>query len=169
MIILIIYIINSFLWPEYFIDFFMWKMDPMSSCDIRLVFTLQPRDSTLRYKSWVHLWNNFPCIITLHKSTLLNFRLINSVEDINYVEDCLKEKPQFQIINFSKRILWMSNVFLIRQSINDAPLYEASFKIISAVLSNLFLLDKVEYWYQTMIISVFIFTQIYIYLYTQKE
>jgi len=57
---------NSFLWPEYFIDFFMWKMDPMSGCDIRLVFTLPPRDCTLQYKRCVHLWNNFPCIITLH-------------------------------------------------------------------------------------------------------
>ena len=56
---------NSFLWPEYFIDFFMWKMDSMSGFDIRLVFTLPPRDSTLQYKRCVHLWNNFPCIITL--------------------------------------------------------------------------------------------------------
>ena len=32
---------------------------------IRLVFTLPPRDSTLHYKWYVHLWNNFPCIITL--------------------------------------------------------------------------------------------------------
>ena len=56
---------DSFLWPEYFIDFFMWKMDLMSGCDIRLVFTLLPGDSTLRYKRCVHLWNNFPCIITL--------------------------------------------------------------------------------------------------------
>ena len=40
---------NSFLWPEYFIDVFMWKLDPMSGCDIRLVFTLQPRDSTLQF------------------------------------------------------------------------------------------------------------------------
>ena len=24
-----------------------------------------PRDSTLKYKIYVHLWNNFPCIITL--------------------------------------------------------------------------------------------------------
>ena len=56
---------NSFLWPEYFIDFFMRKMDPMSVSDIRLVFTLPPRDSTLQYKRGVHLWNNFPCIITL--------------------------------------------------------------------------------------------------------
>ena len=47
--------------------FFMWKMDPMSGCDIRLMFTLPPRDSTLQYKRWVHLWNNFPCIITLQQ------------------------------------------------------------------------------------------------------
>ena len=39
--------------------FFMWKMDPMSGCNIRLVFTLQPRDSTLQYLKFVHLWNNF--------------------------------------------------------------------------------------------------------------
>ena len=59
---------NSFLWPEYFIDFFMWKMDPMSGCNIRLVFTLPPRDSSLQYKRCVHLWNNFPCIITFEIS-----------------------------------------------------------------------------------------------------
>ena len=34
-------------------------------CDIRIVFTLPPRDRTLQYKRCVHLWNNFPCIITL--------------------------------------------------------------------------------------------------------
>ena len=58
---------NSFLWPEYFVDFFMWKMDPipMSGCNIRLVFTLPPRDSTLQYKRCVHFWNNFPCITSL--------------------------------------------------------------------------------------------------------
>jgi len=47
--------------------FFMWKMDPMSVCDIHLVFTLPPRDSTLQYKRCVHLWNNFPCIKSLHQ------------------------------------------------------------------------------------------------------
>ena len=41
------------------------KMDSMSGCDIRLVFTFPPKDSTLRYKKSVHLWNIFPCIITL--------------------------------------------------------------------------------------------------------
>ena len=51
----------------------MWKMDPMSGFDIRLVFTLPPRDSTLQYIRWVHLWNNFPCIITL-VLTLFVFR-----------------------------------------------------------------------------------------------
>ena len=40
-----------------FLWFFMWKMDPMSGCDIRLVFTIPPRDSTqiwrIRYgDSW---------------------------------------------------------------------------------------------------------------------
>ena len=33
--------------------------------DIRLVFTLPPRDSTLQYKRSVHFWNNFPCITSL--------------------------------------------------------------------------------------------------------
>ena len=60
---------SSFLWPEYFIDFLMWKMDPMSGCDIRFVFTLPPRNSALQYKRCVHLWKNFPCIITLYKPT----------------------------------------------------------------------------------------------------
>ena len=45
--------------------FFMWKMGPMSGFDILPVFTLPPRDSTLQFKRCVHLWNNFPCIITL--------------------------------------------------------------------------------------------------------
>ena len=46
--------------------FFMWRMDPLSGCYIRLVFTLLPaRDSSLQYKRCVHLWNKFPCIITL--------------------------------------------------------------------------------------------------------
>ena len=57
---------NSFLWPEYFIDFFMWKMDPMSGFDIRLVLILPPSDSTLQYKRCAHLWNNFPCIKSLN-------------------------------------------------------------------------------------------------------
>jgi len=57
---------NSFLWPEYFIDFFMWKMNPMSGCNIRLVYTLPPWDSTLQYKRCEHFWNNFPCITFLY-------------------------------------------------------------------------------------------------------
>ena len=56
--------------------FFKWKMVPMSGCDIRIVFTLPPRDSTLhrQYKRVVHLWNNFPCFITLDST---NFKFIN--------------------------------------------------------------------------------------------
>ena len=60
---------NIFLSPEYFIDFLCERwipcQDPISGCDIRLVFILSPRDSTLQYKRCVHIWNNFPCIITL--------------------------------------------------------------------------------------------------------
>ena len=40
-------------------------MDPMSGWNIRLVFTLPPRDSTLQNKRCVHFWNNFPCIFNL--------------------------------------------------------------------------------------------------------
>ena len=69
---------NSFLWPEYFIDFFMWKiMDPMSGFDICLMFTLPPRDSILQYKKCIHLWNNFPCIITLDAT-------VNNLFNLNY-------------------------------------------------------------------------------------
>ena len=35
--------------------------------NIRLVFTLPPRDSELQYKTCVNFWKNFPCITTLHK------------------------------------------------------------------------------------------------------
>ena len=64
MIILIIQIIVSYD-QNISLIFFMWKMDPMPGFDIRLAFTLPPRDSTLQYKRCVNLWNNFPCIITL--------------------------------------------------------------------------------------------------------
>ena len=37
----------------------------MSGCDIRLVFTFPPKDSTLQYKKCVHLYNIFPYISTL--------------------------------------------------------------------------------------------------------
>ena len=36
-------------------------MVPMSGCDIRFVFTLHSRDSTLQYKKCLHLWNNHGC------------------------------------------------------------------------------------------------------------
>ena len=64
MIILIIHIIVSYD-QNISLIFLMWKMDPMSGFDIRLVFILPPRDSTLQYKRCVHFWNNFPCITSL--------------------------------------------------------------------------------------------------------
>jgi len=72
---------NSVLWLEYFIDFFMWKMEPMSGCNICLVFTLPPRDSTLQYKRCVHFWNNFPCIKSLIFILVVN--PLNSLEENN--------------------------------------------------------------------------------------
>ena len=71
---------NSFLWPEYFIDFLMLKMDPMSGCNIRLVFTLPPRDSTQQYKRCVHFWNNFLCITSL----FLPIRRLGSQSEVAY-------------------------------------------------------------------------------------
>ena len=47
-------------------------MDSMSGFDIRLVFTLPPRDSTLQDKRCVHLWNNFPCIKSLKELKITN-------------------------------------------------------------------------------------------------
>ena len=40
------------------------------------VFTLPPRDSTLQYKRWVHLWNNFLCIITLDRCSNFNSKIL---------------------------------------------------------------------------------------------
>ena len=62
--------------------FFMWKMDPKSGFYIHLVFTLPPRDSTLQYKRCVHIWNKFPCIITLQLRFIkhrTNFKLYSTV------------------------------------------------------------------------------------------
>ena len=70
MIILIIHISVSY--DQNILLIFYEKMDPMSGFDIRLVFTLPPRGSTLEYKRCVLLWNNFPCIITLPNCILIH-------------------------------------------------------------------------------------------------
>ena len=81
--------------------FFMWKMDPMSGCNIRLVFTLPPRDSTLQYKRCVHFWNNFPCITSLGlmicqwSLTLANVKRCMLVGEI-IISLCLKIQPLIQ-------------------------------------------------------------------------
>ena len=63
MIILIIHIIVSY--DQNISLIFYVKDRPMSGCNIRLVVTLPPRDSTLQYKRCVHFWNNFLCITSL--------------------------------------------------------------------------------------------------------
>ena len=56
---------NCFLRQEYFTDFLCERCIPTGWHGIHLVITLPPRASTLQYKRCLHLWNNFPCIITL--------------------------------------------------------------------------------------------------------
>jgi len=53
---------------------FMWKMDPMSGCD---------RDSILQYKRCEHIWNNFPCIITLTERCVRDLSVEFSPEEIS--------------------------------------------------------------------------------------
>ena len=47
--------------------FCIWKMDPMLGFDIRFLFTLPPRDSTLQYKRCVHLWNTFLVLVKVNR------------------------------------------------------------------------------------------------------
>ena len=57
---------NSFLWPEYFIDYFCKNWFHVRLWHPSLVF-FPPKDSLLQHKKCVHLWNNFPCISSLQK------------------------------------------------------------------------------------------------------
>ena len=85
MIILIIHIIVSY--DQNISLIFMWKMDPMSGFDIRLVFTLPPRDNALHYKRCVHFWNNFPCITSLVRSIRFSVRVKCSIPFLTYFID----------------------------------------------------------------------------------
>jgi len=80
---------NSFYDQNISLILFMWKMDPMSGCNIRLVFTLPPKysSSTLQYKRYVHFWNNFPCITSLAVPIFSSMNMINicNVEIFNYI------------------------------------------------------------------------------------
>jgi len=67
----------------------MLKMDPMSGFDIRLVFTLAPRDSTLQYKRCVHFWNNFPYITSLIQ---LKKQLISEKPSLNMGNNKMSKK-----------------------------------------------------------------------------
>ena len=82
---------NSFLWPEYFIDFLMKKMDPMSGFNNRLLFTLPSRDSKLQYIRCVHFWNNFPCItsLTYTPSHMHTNIYVYEFQNIKYICICI--------------------------------------------------------------------------------
>ena len=75
--------------------FFMWKMDLMSGFDIRLVFTLPPRDSTLQYKTCVLFCNNFPCIIIL-VITLFYVDALNSEFNLHWNPFFSAPRPAMQ-------------------------------------------------------------------------
>ena len=87
MIILIIHIIVSY---DQNISLIFYVKDGSHvrlwhDCDIRLVFTLPPRDSTLQYKRCAHLWNNFPCIITLDRTNLKRMRINDNLKFVNII------------------------------------------------------------------------------------
>ena len=72
---------------------FFMKMNSMSGCDIRLVFTFPPKDSTLltlQYKKCVHLCNNFPCISTLTLAVLSLFTVLPETAVHFYVNNSLR-------------------------------------------------------------------------------
>ena len=112
---------NSFLLPEYFIDYFCENGFHVSCCDIRLVFTFPPKDSTLQYKKCVHFWNNFPFITSMRlaiKTSLYNRKetpvttsalcnLINHL--IGYYCNCLVKPCRSRIasrsVSVNRRIL----------------------------------------------------------------
>ena len=60
-LILIIHIIVSY--DQNISKIIFVKMDPMSGCKIRLVFTFPPKDSTLQYKKYVHFWITFLALV----------------------------------------------------------------------------------------------------------
>ena len=66
---------NSFLGPEYFMDFLMGKMDPMSGCDTAetlVLCLLPPREKWFQYVRREYATAiNFPYIITLYLSIFI--------------------------------------------------------------------------------------------------
>ena len=93
--------------------FFMWKMDPMSGCDIRLVSTLPPKDSTLQYKRCVHLWNNFPCIKTLTWTETWNrtqYSILSGSPEL-YSYTCKDKMERFKLIHYFK--IFIENLLLL--------------------------------------------------------
>ena len=109
---------------------FMWKMDPTTGCNIRLVFTLPPRDSKLQYKISIHLWNNVPCIITLAVwiSSLVNYEyVLNLCSEIRII---IWWKRYIENINLNweeKRFIgWKYTIYIYLIFIEDSKKYSLS-------------------------------------------
>ena len=95
---------------------------PCHGCDIRLVFTLPPRVSTLQYKRCVHVWNNFPYFITLGPcivyTTQLLYLMPHEVFKVIYW-------IYFVVIIFGSFKFYC---FIMKAYINVFPLYNIQFK-----------------------------------------
>ena len=105
--------------------FYMWKMYPISGCDIRLVFTLPPRDSTLQYKRCEHLWNNFLCISTLYILNFYNnhyswywYLLINVLTFVSY-----NTHVYICIIQYAKKICQKTDLYFFLNLTHFSSVY----------------------------------------------
>ena len=93
---------NSFLWPEFFIDFLRERWIPCQAS-----FTFSPGDSTLQYERCVHLCNNFPCIITL--GVILDFLFYWNYGVSRFLYSCMffrnwfsgSGEPEILLLNFA--------------------------------------------------------------------
>ena len=75
---------NSFLWPEYFFDFYVKDGSHVRLKHPSCVYILPPRDSTQQYQRCVNLWNNVPCIITLVSTNQIKINLMFTIFSSEY-------------------------------------------------------------------------------------
>ena len=115
----------------------MWNMDPMTGFDIRLVFTLPPRDRTLQYKRCVHFWNNFSCLTILVCGHVMSHKKFGpdrfSHFDVYWIQTNRHppkhpDKPNFYIDSL-KKILKETEVFSTNANFLSSISLQPDFKI----------------------------------------
>ena len=88
---------------EYFKNYFC-ENGFLSGCDdIRLAFTLPPRDNTLQYKKCAHLWKNFPCNSTLGLVIFLCY-ILGTATGLPSKDDTVKTTWNSLNMTFQSRI-----------------------------------------------------------------